>query len=552
MDGIEAEAQPDVGHAMYWRIEKIEPGDYYVGLWAETSSPQMRTEYGVNKLLASAYLNGWPLRFATTTDPVQVRPGLWLAELQAGSPVPLKDGDELAVWPIRQAGRQSFLRLALYRRQPSRGHGLTGQTFGVDCGNPQRLRLVLSPEISGSGEDGTKHEARIEAANPLPYAIEAQASWRLADYYGAPLVERTEPVRLEPHKTTLISHSFTASGDAQHYQLDVKTRPAAGFKPPVPRPVEMWNLSDYSRWEFQPNQPDPLTVWNHVRLDLKDNRRGKENGSVWTATTGSGLIWTAGRVPATVPAGLAYIRGSVPFLETWVKLPPGRFGKWFRKVLAAPAWMKGQRYLLELSQVDCEATIFVNGQRVGHGAGTLPVAADITKALKLGAANELVICVRGGIGVMKPEFVDQYDPENWRVAQENEDVYHDSYGVPCLRSVYLRVVPEVRVKQNLVVSDAERGQAANHDPVGEQRQPAAAGDAALSRVPERPRRGRADPGPDRDGRRQHASPKWQWNRPPATWRPGRPAVRSWRRWLRPSLENGQVLDTFRGGSDIGA
>ena len=190
---------------------------------------------------------------------------------------------------------------------------------------------------------------------------------------------------------------------------------------------------------------------------LKDNWSGERK---WLCLDGNDWQWAyldGRRVPATVPAGLAYSRGNVPFLETWIKLPAGRFGKGWSQVLAVPAWMKGERYLLELSQVDCEATIFVNGQRVGYGAVRRPWSADITQALKPGAANELAICVRGGIGVMKPEFVDQYDPENWRVAQENEDVYHDSYGIPCLQSVYLRVVPEVRVKQSLVVSDVEQG-----------------------------------------------------------------------------------------------
>ena len=194
LDGIEAQPWPQqIGRAMYWRMEKIEASDYYVGLWGETANPGMRTEYGPEKLLASAYLNGWPLRFATTTDPVQVRPGLWLAELQSGATVSLKEGDEIAIWPVRPAERQCFLRLALYRKAPVRGHGVTGQTFGVDFGNPQRLRLVLSPEIKGSGEDSTKHEARIEVANPLPYAVEAQLRWKLADYYGAPRRSRRSP-----------------------------------------------------------------------------------------------------------------------------------------------------------------------------------------------------------------------------------------------------------------------------------------------------------------------------------------------------------------------
>ena len=457
VDGMEAQTQQEPGRAMYWRTDKIQAGDYYIGLWVESSNPQWRTEYAVEKLLASAYLNGWPVRFSTSSDPVQVRPGVWLAELQTGSPVTLKDGDEIAAWPTRYTEKQCFLRLALYRKEPVRGHGLTGRTFGVDYGNPQRLRLVLWPEIKGAGQDGEKHEATIEIANPLPYAIDAQVSWKLADYYGAPLVDKTEPVRLEPHKTMVISHSFTASGDAHAYQLDVKTHPAAGFKVPVPRPVEMLDLSDYSRWEFHPDQADPLTVWNHTRKDLVENRTGDRkllclDGNDWEYAYLDGR-----RVPAALPAGLVYSPSHVPSMEGWIKPPPGRFGKWFRKSLVVPAWMKGQRYLVELTQVQSEATIFLNGQRVGFGVGPLPVSADITKAMKPGAANELVICIRGGIGAVKPEYVDQYDPDNWRAFRENEDTYTDNYGIPCLGSVCLHAVPEVRVKQNLVVSDAEQG-----------------------------------------------------------------------------------------------
>ncbi len=505
-DGLEAQTLRGSGRSMYWRIEKAEAGDYYVGLWLESSNPQMRTEYGVDKMLASAYLNGWPVRFSTSSDPVQVRPGVWLAELQTASTVKLKEGDEIAVWPVLQADKQCFLRLALYHKsresgsgnrvsgrideegnsgravesQPAisawepespnpesripnpesrfvRGHGLTGQTFGVDMGNSQRLRLVLTPEINGSGQDGQEHEATIEVANPLPYAVDAQVTWKLADYYGAPVEQKTQTMHLAAHEAQTISRKFTATGDARAYQLDVRSCSAPGFKFPVPRPVEMLSLSDYSRWEFQPNQPDPLTAWNHTRKDLAQNRTGNRkllclDGNDWQWAYLDGR-----RVPATIPAGLVYTPGSVPYMDSWIKAPVGRFGKWFRKSLVVPAWMKGQRYLLEITQAQSEATIFLNGQRVGYGVGALPVVTDLTKALKPGVPNELVICVRGAIATMKPDYVDQYDPENWKAAQEQEAVYHDDYGQPCIKSVFLRAVPEVRVKQNLVVSDAQQG-----------------------------------------------------------------------------------------------
>ena len=155
-DGVELDPGSEPGRAAYWRLDGIQPGKHYVGLWVESGDARNRTEYWPAHLLTTAYLNGWPLRFATTTDPVQVKPGLWIAELQSAQPVDLKPGDELAFATMRPVGKKTgvALRLALYRQEPQRGHGVTGRTFGVDSFVVQRLRLVLRPEILGSGEDG--------------------------------------------------------------------------------------------------------------------------------------------------------------------------------------------------------------------------------------------------------------------------------------------------------------------------------------------------------------------------------------------------------------
>ncbi len=72
-------------------------------------------------LLVSAWVNGWPMRLSTTSDPVQVRPGTWLAELQSAGPVSLKEGDEIAVCPSQAWGGQDaqrLVRVVLYRKAP--------------------------------------------------------------------------------------------------------------------------------------------------------------------------------------------------------------------------------------------------------------------------------------------------------------------------------------------------------------------------------------------------------------------------------------------------
>ncbi len=456
-DGIEF-SQFALGRALYWKTDRVEPGRYYLGLWAETSDKRYRTEFSPSKLMATAFLNGYPVRFSTTSDPVQVKPGLWVSELQSRKAVEIKPGDEIAVTGATMwNNRKIYLRLALYRDEPRRGHGFTGQTFGVRLRTVQRLRLVVSPRISGSGGDGDVHEATILIANPLGYDADAIVTWQLADFFGTPLVTKEERVRIPAHKTHTIGHTFTAQGDAQAYQLDVRTRPAPEFQFPVARPREMLELIDWSRMEFMPNQNDPLTVWNHARMDLKSVRTGNRkfvclDGSDWKRGPLVGR-----RVPARVPDDIKYRRFTVPFTRTYIKLPKGVFGMWYRKTFRVPDWMRGQNVVVHVTQAICEGTIFVNGQRVGYGVGgNLPFSADVTKALDWDGENELVICVRNAISLVSPDYVDQFDPANSRVVEENQDIYGSPRNAACLNSVFLRSAPPVRVKQALVLPDVEK------------------------------------------------------------------------------------------------
>ena len=457
-DGIEF-AEFALGRAFHWKTDAIEPGRYFLGLWTETSDKRYRTEYSPINLLAGLFLNGWPVRCSTTSDPVQVKPGLWVAELQSRESVEVRPGDEIAVTGSNWwSNRNVYLRLALYREEPVRGHGFTGRSFGVRNRTVQRLRLVATPEISGSGADGDEHEARVTIANPLGYDADVLVSWRLADAFGTPLLAKEERVGIPAHGSHTLQHAFVADGGARAYQLDVRTRPAPGFQFPVARPREMLELNDWSRMEFMPAQNDPLTVWNHARMDLKSIRTGGR-----TFICLDGTDWERGplagrRVPESVPADIPYKRFTVPFTRTYITLPKGVFGMWYRKRFRVPEWMRGRNVVVDVSQAICEGTIFVNGKRVGYGVGgNLPFGADVTDALDWEGENELVICVRNAIALVSPDYVDQFDPANSRVVEENQDVYGAPRNAACLNSVFLRTMPPVRVKQALVFSDVGNG-----------------------------------------------------------------------------------------------
>ena len=67
---------------------------------------------------------------------------------------------------------------------------------------------------------------------------------------------------------------------------------------------------------------------------------------------------------------------------------------WHRREVEIPADWNGQNVLLNFGAVDFESTVFVNGTEVGfHRGGNNPFSYDITKALKPGAKNEVLVKV---------------------------------------------------------------------------------------------------------------------------------------------------------------
>ena len=473
-DAVRLDPGPEVSgemvrpSAVYWKLADAGPqaaprtgaseptcvpkGKYYLGLWLETQEDSPRTEYSASRLLTGLYLNGWPVRFSTTSDPVQVKPGLWLAELQTAEAVDLKPGDELAVRP----NWGTILRLALYRDKPLAGHGVTGQTFGMmGNGNFPRLRLALRSEIFGSGEGGKPHEARIQVANPLPYAADAVVDWKLTDYFGSPVAARQEAIRIEPHAVKTIVYPFVAEASARAYQLDVKTRPAEGFRVPVARPVEMIELNDWASMEFLPNLLGPLEDWNRVHRDLTAVNAGGRMEWLLDGDDWERGLFMGRRVPATPPPDVGWSHFRVPYNEWWVPLPKNAFGMWYRKKFKTPDWMKGE-YLPDRSGDGGR-----HGPR-GHGVPQRPAdGADLGRRLLLQllgcdlgdppARRERTgdSCLRGPISTKKDAYVDLYNPDNYQENVRQQDFPGGScYNSGGMGSVHLVTTPAVRSQAN--------------------------------------------------------------------------------------------------------
>ena len=449
--------RPDYGRSVYayWKLSGIKAGKYYLGLWAQTNNPDTRTEYSPGNLLHTLFINGWVTRFSTTSDPVQVKPGVWLTELQGKEPVELKDGDEITLAPAW--GKCQVLRLCLYSKEPLRGHGVTGQSWGIREGMPLQVQLEPRLEILGTAVDGQELEAKITIANPMHQTAAIDADWVLADYFGKPLVKKTESLKIEPHKVYVISYKFKVAGADRAYQLDLKTRAAKGSWQSQ-RPLEMIELNDFARLGYLPSAPGPLDAWSHERRNIDEIRTGRRmclplDGDDWQISP-----LTTRRVPKSVPEKLTWQKAVVPY-NNITKLADGVYGQWFRKTFKVPDWMKGERYIIDVPKIVVEGTLFVNGKRVAakREGKDLPLVVDVTDSLKPGADNELVLCVRDAIGVVSEDYVDQYKRVDDLDAINNSDFANRTRFYVNLGSVYLRTAPAVRVNQALVLPKPEQG-----------------------------------------------------------------------------------------------
>jgi hypothetical protein len=74
---------------------------------------------------------------------------------------------------------------------------------------------------------------------------------------------------------------------------------------------------------------------------------------------------------------------------------------WFRKSFAVPAWLRGQRFVLQFHRIGTEGVVYLNGKKLYAGMQwTSAIDMDCTESLKLDGENELVVGVRDQIAAM--------------------------------------------------------------------------------------------------------------------------------------------------------
>jgi len=120
---------------------------------------------------------------------------------------------------------------------------------------------------------------------------------------------------------------------------------------------------------------------------------------------------------------------------------------WYRRTFTVPNAWKGSRLLLHFGAVDWEATVYVNGTKVGeHRGGYDAFTFDITDALKSGGKQELIV------GVFDPTN-DGNQPRGKQVKKPRGIWYTAVTGI--WQTVWLEPVPETHIRRLILTPDVD-------------------------------------------------------------------------------------------------
>jgi hypothetical protein len=122
---------------------------------------------------------------------------------------------------------------------------------------------------------------------------------------------------------------------------------------------------------------------------------------------------------------------------------------WYRRTFVVPKGWAGQRVLLHFGAVDWEATVYVDGKKVGtHKGGFDPFSFDITDALGKQEKHEIIV------GVYDPTDKGS-QPRGKQVNKPGGIYYTPTTGI--WQTVWLEPVPAAHVMKLKIVPDVDAG-----------------------------------------------------------------------------------------------
>lgn len=420
-----------------WKLGAIPTGRYHVGLLYESQQDWPGfTESPQGGKAVSLFLNGRIIQPGSSSDPVQVAPGIWFTEIRALAPETLKPGDEIAV--VAGAGRDvNLARLLLHTQAPVIRAGRAPLHYGEDWWNNvdvalrvnalcyfvdskgQRLpsrdawwgpeQVTDSPAEFMRGAD-RKALAYCLLANPLPVPVTVQFECVIKGYYGQVAGRQAQSVTLQPHQRLTQKIPFELTEDDPAYSIKATVKGAgADIMKQLGWP-EADTLALFPGYRQSVPWHDPTTSRHAKRITfkqpLKTERCALSLNGIWQRAFFHELV------PAQVPpADATWKDTGVPMGQIALAQAPRRqFGAYVRRTFELADDGTPRSYRLVIREGGAEITAYVNGIKVGvlRGSNT-PLVADVSTALKPGK-NDILLIVRDILAVMDPAYVNPAAP----------------------------------------------------------------------------------------------------------------------------------------------
>jgi hypothetical protein len=422
---------PDNGGA-HWKLGAIQPGPYWVGLVYHSGGA--KTEAPANPAGHAIYLNGRIIQCDKLGEPVQIAPGVWFSEMQSQVAEVLKPGDDVAVlappgWTLRVA------RVILYPQAPALGAFRWPINFGghwwnlyTALGVNTEVRFLTTGGGSADFNDqwwaqeqkaespdsllrGTAGHALAQCviANPLSVPVTVDYICVIKGYYGQEAGRDAQRLTVAPHTRVVREVPFAVTPDDPGYFAEATVKA-------VDAPQLGWPEGDmaayFPGYRQSVRWPDPFHYRDTRRLffagPVKDLHRTILLNGQWNLAYTTSL-----NPPMPQPADLPVKPMRVPkpyHTDSLDNITPRPHGGYFSRSFTLPEDAAAGTIRLVVSEVKCEATAYVNGQKVGNVYGeSTPLIADITRAVKPGT-NELVLVVRDLIAIMDPAYVNPANP----------------------------------------------------------------------------------------------------------------------------------------------
>jgi hypothetical protein len=411
---------------LYWKLGAIPAGKYWLGVFFES---QGWRGHEAPAPTLGIYLNGRLVQCSTMSDPVQVSPGVWFAEIQAAAAEMLRAGDEISVSSMQET---RIARLVLHPKEPARGAHRVAINFGGNWGNfyttqyinacavfvnakgePFGPAGVPAPEQRAEsakdliGKDGVA-TSYCYLANPLPVSVTVDYGCVVKNYYRYVLGREKDRLTLPPHSRIKRSVGFHSSPDERSVSIEVSLKA-------VNVPDLGWPATDMVSFFPGVRQLVPWTEsfgYRDVKRLVFDHVPSSRAWHGFVSLAGGWEVALTTNLKPAVPAKekLAYKPCTIPVFLNLEGIEPRPHAAYMKKTFELPEDCVGQAHRLFVCDVTDEATAYLNGKKVGNVKGNNAfLVADVTGVVKPGW-NELIVVVRDLLAIMNPAYVNPKAP----------------------------------------------------------------------------------------------------------------------------------------------